>query len=110
MVFQTQTNRIVLGQFFLSVPAWIYLTMAPRFPRTRKIAEPHAMLIVDAVFTVIWLSAFATQAAYNTANLCGTACAISKAIVGLGFFVLYACRPLASLSISNSRFTNPSNL
>jgi len=63
--------------------------MAPRFPRTRKIAEPHAMLVVDVVFTVVWLSAFATQAAYNTANSCGGACKLSKAIVGLGFFVLY---------------------
>lgn len=63
--------------------------MAPRFPRTRKIANPHVMVAIDALFTVVWLSAFATQAAYNTANLCGTACAISKAVVGLAFFVLY---------------------
>lgn len=63
--------------------------MAPRSPRVRKIAEPHAMLVVDAVFTIVWLSAFATQAAYNTANMCGSACKMSKAIVGLGFFVLY---------------------
>lgn len=72
------------------MPAWIYLAMAPRFPRTRKIAEPRAMLAVDAVFTVIWLSAFATQAAYNSSDLCGSACGISKAIVALGVFVLYA--------------------
>jgi hypothetical protein len=45
------------------------------------------MLVVDALFTVIWLSAFSTQAAYNTADLCGSACGISKAIVGLGVFV-----------------------
>ncbi|KXX78468.1 hypothetical protein MMYC01_205593 [Madurella mycetomatis] len=83
----TVTDFGIAFQFFLTVPAWIYLAMAPRFPRTRKIAEPHAMLVVDALFTIIWLSAFATQAAYNTANLCGTACGISKAIVGLGFFV-----------------------
>lgn len=75
-------------QFFLSVPAWIYLIMAPRFPRTRKIAEPHVMLVVDTIFAIIWLSAFSTQAAYNTANLCGTACALSKAVVGLAVFVL----------------------
>lgn len=64
--------------------------MSPRFPRTRKLADPRAMLTVDAVFTIIWLSAFATQAAYNSADLCGTACGISKAIVALGVFVLYA--------------------
>ncbi|KAL2018036.1 hypothetical protein VTK56DRAFT_1352 [Thermocarpiscus australiensis] len=92
-VFRADGSKIVgnngwtFAAFFLSIPAWIYLIMSPRFPRTRKIAQPHAMLVVDAVFTVIWLSAFATQAAYNTANLCGSACSISKAIVGLGFFV-----------------------
>ncbi|KAK4242277.1 hypothetical protein C8A03DRAFT_40398 [Achaetomium macrosporum] len=92
-VFRADKSKIVgnngwtFAVFLLSVPAWIYLMMAPRFPRTRKIAQPHAMLTVDAVFTVIWLSAFATQAAYNTANQCGTACSISKAVVGMAFFV-----------------------
>ena len=47
------------------------------------------MVAVDAVFVVIWLSAFATQAAYNSADSCGSACGISKGIVALGFFVLY---------------------
>jgi hypothetical protein len=46
------------------------------------------MAVVDGLFVVFWLSAFAAQAAYNTANLCGQACGQSKAIVGLGFFVL----------------------
>lgn len=73
-------------QCFLSIPAWVYLIMAPRYPRTRKIAQPNAMLCIDALYTIIWLSAFATQAAYNTANDCGSACGVSKAIVGLGIF------------------------
>jgi len=45
------------------------------------------MVVVDCVFTIFWLSAFASQAAFNTANLCGQACGASKAIVGLGLFV-----------------------
>ncbi|KAK1760670.1 hypothetical protein QBC47DRAFT_11793 [Echria macrotheca] len=77
---------------FLSIPAWVYLIMAPRFPRTRKLAEPRAMAVVDGLFAFIWLSAFSTQAAYNTANQCGTACSMSKAIVALGVFVfLFFC-------------------
>ncbi|KAF6819789.1 chaperone-binding protein [Colletotrichum sojae] len=80
-------NGWTFGVCFLSVPAWIYLIMAPRWPRTRKLANPYAMVAVDGTFAVIWLSAFATQAAYNTANMCGTACNLSKAIVGLGVFV-----------------------
>ncbi|KAF3770825.1 hypothetical protein M406DRAFT_354579 [Cryphonectria parasitica EP155] len=74
------------GVCFLSVPAWIYLIMAPRYPRASNIAQPNALLTVDALMTIIWLSAFATQAAYNTADDCGSACGVSKAIVGLGVF------------------------
>lgn len=62
------------------------------------------MLAVDGLFTIIWLSAFSTQAAYNTANLCGEVCNLSKAIVGLAVIITYvrsivgqtsspACRP-----------------
>jgi len=97
-VFRADGSKVVgnngwtFGVFFLSVPAWIYLIMAPRFPRTRKIAEPHAMLVVDGLFTVIWLSAFATQAAYNTADLCGSACGISKGVVAMAVFTfLFFC-------------------
>ncbi|KAK3326553.1 hypothetical protein B0H66DRAFT_164239 [Apodospora peruviana] len=77
------------GVCFLSIPAWIYLAGTPRFPRTRKLAQPHAMVAVDAIFAIIWLSAFSTQAAYNTAGLCKSVCGASKAIVAMGFFVLY---------------------
>lgn len=86
---QSRVNQQMLTspiQCFLSVPVWIYLIMAPRYPRARRIADPKAMLVFDFIYTVIWLSAFATQAAYNTANDCGTACGPSKAIVGLGVF------------------------
>lgn len=63
--------------------------MAPRWPQARRIAEPKAMLVIDVLFAVLWLSAFATQAAYNTANQCGQVCNLSKAIVGLGVFNTY---------------------
>ncbi|KAI1820630.1 hypothetical protein F4861DRAFT_53210 [Xylaria intraflava] len=82
----TGDNAWPFGLCFLSIPAWIYLGLAPRYERTRRAANPNVMLVVDAVFIVFWLSAFASQAAYDTANQCGTACAVSKAIVGLAFF------------------------
>ena len=78
---------IVDLQMFISIPAWIYLVMTPRFARTRKFANPHAMLGTDAVMTLLWLTAFATQASFNSADLCGGACGVSKAIVALGVFV-----------------------
>ncbi|PNH45173.1 hypothetical protein VD0004_g2672 [Verticillium dahliae] len=83
----TGNNGWTFGVCFLSIPAWLYLIMTPRWPRTRKLAEPHAMLAVDAIFTIIWLSAFASQAAYNTANKCGNVCGLSKGIVGLGVII-----------------------
>ncbi|KAF9881209.1 chaperone-binding protein [Colletotrichum karsti] len=92
-VFRADNAKIVgnngwtFGVCFLSIPAWIYLIMAPRWPRTRKLANPYAMVAVDGVFTIFWLSAFASQAAYNTANQCGDGCTLSKVIVGLGVFV-----------------------
>ncbi|KAH8882784.1 hypothetical protein GQ53DRAFT_700276 [Thozetella sp. PMI_491] len=89
---------------FLSIPAWIYLIMTPRFPRTRKFAQPHAMVVIDALFTVLWLSAFATQAAYNTANSCGTACALSKTIVAFGFFVFLLFAGTTFLSIYSLKY------
>ncbi|KXJ93024.1 hypothetical protein Micbo1qcDRAFT_232667 [Microdochium bolleyi] len=81
-------NGWVLGLCFLSIPAWVYLAGAPRYERTRRIANPHAMTVVDCIWAIFWLSGFASQAAYNTANMCGQACAVSKAIVGIAFFEL----------------------
>lgn len=83
----TGLNGWTFGVVFLSIPAWIYLVMTPRFSRTRRFAIPTAMLAVDGVFTIVWLSAFATQASYNGKGDCGSACGVSKAIVALGVFV-----------------------
>lgn len=63
--------------------------MTPRFGRTRRFANPYIMLAVDGVFIVIWISAFSTQAAYNSSGACGGSCGISKAIVAVGVFVTY---------------------
>ncbi|KAI0167203.1 hypothetical protein BJ166DRAFT_229050 [Pestalotiopsis sp. NC0098] len=82
-------NAWPFGLCFLSLPAAVYLIMAPRWKRTQFIANPHAMLVFDCVFAIFWLSAFASQAAYNTANSCGQGCNISKACVGLAFFELF---------------------
>ncbi|KAI0457902.1 hypothetical protein F5B21DRAFT_55537 [Xylaria acuta] len=79
-------NGWPFGLCFLSIPAWVYLALSPRYERTRRVANPNVMLVVDSVFAIFWLSGFASQAAYNTANSCGKACAVSKAIVGIAFF------------------------
>lgn len=61
--------------------------MTPRFPRTRKFAHPYALATVDSLFVVFWISAFASQASYNSSDKCKGACGISKAIVGFGVFI-----------------------
>ncbi|KAG8159928.1 hypothetical protein KVR01_010565 [Diaporthe batatas] len=99
-------NGWTFGVCFLSVPVWIYLIMAPRYPRARRIADPKAMLVFDFIYTVLWLSAFATQAAYNTANDCGTACGPSKAIVGLGVFNTLFWALSTLLSVATHRYYN----
>ncbi|CAK7222960.1 hypothetical protein SEUCBS140593_005078 [Sporothrix eucalyptigena] len=80
------TNGWAFAVCFLSIPAWIYLIGAPRFPRTRRFAWPQVMVAVDGLYTIIWLSAFAAQASFNSAGKCGDGCGASKGIVALGVF------------------------
>jgi hypothetical protein len=75
------------GVCFLSVPAWIFLIMTPRWQRSKKFAEPHAMLVVDAIWAIFWLSAFASMAAFNSANRCGSVCGPSSGVVAMGVLV-----------------------
>lgn len=67
--------------------------MTPRFERTRRFANVHAMFAVDLFGVILWLSAFATQAAYNSSGLCGTRCGVSKGVVALGVIITYVCPP-----------------
>jgi len=75
------------GLCFLCIPGLIYLTMTPRFPRTRRFAHPYGLATVDCLFVVFWITAFASQASYNSSGKCNGACGISKAIVGFGVFI-----------------------
>jgi hypothetical protein len=61
--------------------------MTPRFPRTRKFGPPLAFAIVDILFAFLWLSAFSSQASYNSSGKCKGACGASKAVVGMGVFI-----------------------
>lgn len=63
--------------------------MTPRFARTLRFANVHAMFAVDLLGVILWLSAFATQAAYNTSGLCGNRCSISKGVVAIGVIITY---------------------
>jgi hypothetical protein len=58
------------------------------FPNSRKFANVYAFAAVDVFFTIAWLSAFASVAAWNSVGFCYGACNLSEADVGLGFFIL----------------------
>lgn len=74
--------------------------MTPRFPRTQRLAHPYALVTVDFIYTILWLSGFASVASFDSSGLCakkcdsdGKNCSISskcnlgKAVVGLGVFI-----------------------
>jgi len=87
------------GLCFLTLPAIIFLTMTPRFPRTRKLANPYALLAIDLVFCILWLSAFAAVANWNGAGKCGSGCKVSKAVVGLGVFIWFFWIATTAMSV-----------
>jgi hypothetical protein len=61
--------------------------MTPRYKQSKRFANPSALAIVDILFAVFWISAFAAQASYNSSEKCKGACGASKAIVGMGVFI-----------------------
>jgi hypothetical protein len=63
--------------------------MTPRFYRARKFANPYALFAVDAIYTILWLSAFSAQASFNSSGKCKGGCGLSKAIVGFGVLIWY---------------------
>jgi hypothetical protein len=68
------------------------------FERSRKWGNPYAFAVLDVILAIFWLSAFASLAAYNSTGLCDGACGISKACVGLGFFIL-SVSPITSQTL-----------
>ncbi|KAL5604082.1 hypothetical protein BROUX41_002071 [Berkeleyomyces rouxiae] len=102
----TSNNGWVFGLCFLSIPAWIFLVMTPRFDKTRRFAEPHAMLTLDVIFSILWLSGFAAQAAYNSYGNCSGACGASKAVVGFGVLTCLSWIPCIILSMFTLQYYN----
>ena len=79
------------GLCFITIVPLVYLTMTPRFPRTRKFANPYALAVVDLLFAILWLSAFSSVTDWNAKGQCGKACGVSKAVSGITFIIWYTC-------------------
>lgn len=71
--------------------------MTPRFQRTRKFANPYALVGVDFAFAILWLSAFAAVANWNGTGRCKGGCKLSKTVVALGVFIWYFSFPIRGL-------------
>ncbi|KAI9888871.1 MAG: hypothetical protein M1814_006221 [Vezdaea aestivalis] len=54
---------------WLSIPALIYQTMVPAWTRAQRFSNPIAFLAVDAVFSILWFSAFVAVATWNSAGI-----------------------------------------
>jgi hypothetical protein len=62
---------------------------------------------VDILFAFLWISAFASQASYNSSGKCEGACGASKTVVGMGVFI-WCVEPRISLfAFSLKRWHNP---
>lgn len=67
----------------------IYNSMTLLFARSRSWGNAYVFAVLDVLFAILWLSAFAAVAAWNSKGYCFGACNVSKAMVGFGFLILY---------------------
>lgn len=81
---------------WLTIPLLIYLVMVPMWSRTTHFGNPYAYFILDTLFAILWLSAWAAVASYVSAGG-GCAhftlgsngkCKLSEATVILGVFIM----------------------
>lgn len=88
-------------QGFLTLPALIFETMTVRFPRTRKFANPYALAVVDGLYMIFWLSAFAALASFKSSGKCGDGCHKTGSAIAMGVFVWYARLVLNVVAFAN---------
>ncbi|TAQ83390.1 hypothetical protein B7494_g8285 [Chlorociboria aeruginascens] len=95
------------GLCFLTVPAIIYLTMTPRFPRTRKFANPYVLAFVDLFYAILWISAFASVASYNSAGKLLFVLTTAMSVYGLIYYRREGYLPGASRAPHNAQMIDP---
>lgn len=67
----------------------IYNSMTLLFARSRSWGNAYVFAGLDVLYAILWLSAFASVAAWTNHGYCFGACNLSKAMAGFGFFILY---------------------
>ena len=91
---------------WFTIPALIYLVMVPMWSRTERFANIYALTTLDALFTILWLSAWAAVASYVSAGGGCTKfslgsngkCKLSEGTVVLGVFMMLLFGGTSSLS------------
>ncbi|MCJ1355243.1 MAG: hypothetical protein MMC33_005234 [Icmadophila ericetorum] len=97
---------------WISIPAFVYGAATPLFPRTQNFANPYWFAIVDVLYTILWLAAFASVAAWTKAGIKDstkgcvsfmygdeTKCHLSQATVGFGVVIWLLFAALSGISV-----------
>jgi len=57
--------RFTFAMCWLNVPTLIYLTMSPRFPRTKILAHPYWLMGMNSLYSILWFAAFVSLSVYT---------------------------------------------
>lgn len=108
--------KFMFAMCWLNIPVLLYLTMAPRFPRTKIFAHPYWLIGMNVFYNILWFAAFVAVAVYTNKGIAagkdketdenkkkaggcavfkaGTgetekACTLNKSAVGCGVFMWF---------------------
>ena len=56
-------------QCWFTIPVLVYQTAVPIFNRTRRFSNAYAHAVLDILFTILWLAAFAAVAAWTNQGI-----------------------------------------
>lgn len=98
------------GLSWLTIPVLVYLVMVPMWSRTQRFANVYAFVILDGLFTILWLSACAAVASYISAGggcskfSLGSngKCKLSEGTVVLGVFIMVLFVGTTYISLRNT--------
>ncbi|KAI5854712.1 hypothetical protein BZA05DRAFT_248037 [Tricharina praecox] len=61
--------RFMFAMCWLNIPTLIYLTMSPRFPRTKILAHPYWLMGMNTIYSILWFAAFVSLAVYTNGGI-----------------------------------------
>ncbi|KAA8893718.1 hypothetical protein FN846DRAFT_895739 [Sphaerosporella brunnea] len=57
--------KFIFTLCWLNIPTLIYLTMSPRFPRTKNLAHPYWLFGMNTLYAIFWFAAFVALSVYT---------------------------------------------